>query len=108
MKLYVNTKGQWAGTQAEAKKIGAKVTDVPTDKPGLLAFLNGQQQTAAPDPTPTSKPAKVSKSLSQTLFDVANEATLEELQHVVYRYLMKVDDALELTTNYQPNPKKGI
>jgi len=98
MKLYVNSKGQWVGTQAEAKKIGAKVTEVPTDKPGLLAFLNGQQQAAAPDPTPTTTttPSKVTKSKSQTLFDVANEATLQELQHVVYRYLMKVDDALDL------------
>ena len=96
MKLYVNTKGQWVGTQAEAKKIGAKVTEVPTDKPGLLAFLNRQQQAAASDPIPASKPVKVNKSLSQTLFDAANEATLEELQHVVYRYLTKIDDALDL------------
>jgi hypothetical protein len=108
MKLYVNNKGQWVGTQAEAKKIGAKVTEVPTDKPGLLDFLNGQQQAAAPDPAPTTTPSKVSQSKSQTLFDVAKDASLQELQHVVYRYLMKVDDALQLTTQLPTNPQKGI
>ena len=40
MKLYTNVKGQWVGTQAEAKKIDAWHTDVPTDKPSLLAWLN--------------------------------------------------------------------
>ena len=32
--------GQWVGTQAEAKKIGATMVDVPTDKPNLLQWLN--------------------------------------------------------------------
>lgn len=96
MKLYVNSKGQWAGTQADAKKIGATVTEVPTDKTSLLAFLNGQQQAAAPEPTTTSSPSKMTQTKSQTLFDVAKDANLQELQHVVYRYLMKIDDALDL------------
>ena len=44
MRLYVTPAGQWAGTQADAKKLGqfAEV-DVPTDKPGLLAWLNEQR-----------------------------------------------------------------
>lgn len=98
MKLYVNKDGVWCGTQAEAKKVGASVTEVPTDKQGLLDFLNGQQQLQPP--TPTSPTATgLNKSVSQTLFEVANVATLDELQHVVYRYLMKVDDALGLKRN---------
>jgi hypothetical protein len=96
MRLYVNPKGQWVGTQAEAKKIGASIADVPTDKPGLLAFLNGRNQ-APSEPAPAATVSTpLTKSKSQTLFEVAQEASLEELQHVVYRYLMKVDDALDL------------
>jgi hypothetical protein len=43
MKLYVNeSRTQWAGTQADAKKELGKYEafDVPVDKSGLLAFLN--------------------------------------------------------------------
>ena len=41
MRLYTNKKGDWAGTQADAKKLGAFVeTDVPTVKASLLNFLN--------------------------------------------------------------------
>lgn len=41
MKLYTNNKGQWAGTQADAKQLGAfEQVEVPTDKPSLLEFLN--------------------------------------------------------------------
>ena len=43
MKLYVNeSRTQWAGTQADAKKELGKFDawDVPVDKSGLLEFLN--------------------------------------------------------------------
>ncbi len=43
MRLYVNqNRTQWAGTQADAKRdLGQfDMWEVPTDKPGLLAFLN--------------------------------------------------------------------
>lgn len=41
MKLYTNNKGQWAGTQADAKQLGDfEQIEVPTDKPSLLEFLN--------------------------------------------------------------------
>lgn len=100
MRLYTNSLGQWAGTQIDAKKIDAHLIEVPTDKPGLIAFLNGQQKTAtveAVDPTPA--PAKKQKQhISHELFEVANRASLQELQTVVYRYLMQVDDALDLKT----------
>ena len=40
MRLYT-TGSQWAGTQADAKKLGKFVqVDVPTDKQGLLDWLN--------------------------------------------------------------------
>ena len=41
MRLYTTPKGQWAGTQADAKKLGAYMEyDVPTNKSGLMDFLN--------------------------------------------------------------------
>ena len=42
MKLYRNKKGQWFGTQAEAKASRYPWTcvNVPTDKPNLLQWLN--------------------------------------------------------------------
>ena len=46
MKLYKNSKGVWAGTQADARKMcgkGYQTVDVPTDKPNLLKFLNLNQ-----------------------------------------------------------------
>ena len=43
MKLYRNSDGVWAGTQADARKMCGKdyrTVDVPVDKAGLLQFLN--------------------------------------------------------------------
>lgn len=95
MKLYVNKEGVWCGTQAEAKKIGAEVTEVPTDKQSLITFLNLLQREAPPsDKHQTTSSHKVPNHIQ--LIDAANEASLQDLQHVVYRYLMKVDDALDL------------
>jgi len=46
MKLYKNSNGVWAGTQADARKMCGKdysTVDVPVDKPSLLKFLNFNQ-----------------------------------------------------------------
>ena len=46
MKLYRNSEGVWAGTQADARKMCGKTystVDVPTDKPSLLMFLNANK-----------------------------------------------------------------
>lgn len=42
MRLYLTTCGHWRGTQADARQINKQFTceDVPTDKAGLLAWLN--------------------------------------------------------------------
>ena len=43
MKLYTNNRGDWAGTQSDARKQFKKdrvAIEVPTDKPNLMAFLN--------------------------------------------------------------------
>ena len=46
MKLYRNSSGVWAGTQADARKMcgkGYQTVDVPVDKPSLLRFLNANK-----------------------------------------------------------------
>ena len=46
MKLYRNSNGVWAGTQADARKMcgkGYTTVDVPVDKPSLLRFLNANK-----------------------------------------------------------------
>jgi len=44
MRLYTTPTGKWAGTQADAKKLGGFCeAEVPTMKADLLAFLNDHQ-----------------------------------------------------------------
>ena len=46
MRLYKNSDGVWAGTQADARKMCGKTytpVDVPVDKPRLLMFLNANK-----------------------------------------------------------------
>lgn len=42
MNLYLTAAGRYVGTQADAKAAGKgwKAEEVPTDKPGLIAYLN--------------------------------------------------------------------
>lgn len=41
MRLYVSKNNQWTGTQSDAKALGSfDQIEVPTDKPGLMEFLN--------------------------------------------------------------------
>ena len=42
MRLYTNKRGDWAGTQSDARKLDGKYieVDVPVIKADLLAFLN--------------------------------------------------------------------
>lgn len=89
MKLYRTPTGHWAGTKDEAITI-AKVHDttyeqydVPYDKAGLLAFLNGFKVGAVSTPTSQTddnqvvlvrtpvfvKPSEVTRSHSQKIWD---------------------------------------
>lgn len=88
MKLYVTPLGQWAGTQADARAFKAthgvsfEQIDVPTDKPGLLEFLNRHQVGALEqlpdrggdfkDPAP-STPAPVAYDAQHPLTTMAIE-----------------------------------
>ncbi len=46
MNLYRDEEGHWTGTQADAKLTGAPwaLVEVPTDKYGLLSFLNNMEK----------------------------------------------------------------
>lgn len=45
MKLYLTQAGRWSGTQADARLDGSfEQIEVPTDKPGLLDWLNNREQ----------------------------------------------------------------
>lgn len=55
MRLYVTPSGRWAGTQVDARKVASEADagrwaefEVPTDKPGLLAFLDERRIKADP------------------------------------------------------------
>jgi hypothetical protein len=106
MKLYANHEtGRWVGTKAEAKKefgVGHWEQEVPTDKISLIAFLNVLSIKSSNRPvvddarivqatTPTHQ-----SSTPVSLFEAAKGASLSDLQHVVYRYLEKIDDELDL------------
>lgn len=59
MRLYRTAAGRWAGTQAEAGK-GFTQVEIPTDKPGLLDWLNGRGEEGpveldAPERAPPAK-----------------------------------------------------
>lgn len=113
MRLYTNNQGAWAGTQADAKKLDGsfELAEVPTDKATLLEFLNEYQvghadvisaqmemvQTVVDDDKITGTPTPTHQSSTPvSLFEAAKGASLSDLQHVVYRYLEKIDDELDL------------
>jgi|13_taG_2_1085334.scaffolds.fasta_scaffold221166_2 hypothetical protein len=82
MRLYTSPKGEWSGTQADAKKLGAFVeTDVPTVKADLLAFLNDHsvminklKELGYEAPQPTTAPAEPAKprEIKQNSWDEFN------------------------------------
>ena len=65
MRLYRTAAGAWAGNQADARALAGRdwtEIDVPTDKPGLLAWLNANTGSAPvadcePDDAPPPAPA---------------------------------------------------
>lgn len=86
MKLYTNSKGEWAGTQADARKQLGKdrrTVEVPVDKANLMAFLNDNKVgailvTLADTPKPDAEPTP--EILSPHASSWVSWA-LEKLQH---------------------------
>jgi hypothetical protein len=122
MKLYTQN-GRWVGTQADAKRDFGVVTliDVPTDKLALLDWLNEHSVGEHPDTNRAPWQGGSSYGLDDnnrfakddeghtvvvekvggpktglTPFELAKQLSLNEMQAIVYRYLMEVDDLLNL------------
>ncbi len=84
MRLYLTSTGQWSGTQSDAAGLVRansgtwEQVDVPTDKPGLIAWLNDRQAGAASvTAPPTSKPTGADAQRAESLRRISIE---EEIQ----------------------------
>jgi len=97
MRLYMNKVGEWVGTQAEAKKIGATLVEVPTDKPNLLNWLNDflwPIDVAAQEVIEEKKTIqKLPKAHAwDTIGECADKATIEDMTVALARYMDRVLD----------------
>ena len=98
MRLYMNSKGEWVGTQAEAKKIGANMVEVPTDKPNLLKWLNtftGKIDEAAQEVIDNKpKPGGVTLKAHawDTIRECAEKATINDMTVALAVYMDRVLD----------------
>ena len=107
MRLYTTPKGQWAGTQADAKKLGAYVEyDVPTNKADLLVFLNkykvndyAHQGYSAPleeNPQPAVKSIVTHRERAwHNINRVAEDAPLSELSTAMNIIMLRIQEYLE-------------
>jgi len=107
MRLYTTPKGQWAGTQSDAKKLGAYVEyDVPTNKADLLVFLNkykvndyAYQGYSAPleeNPQPAVKSIVTHReSAWHNINRVAEDAPLSELSTAMNIIMLRIQEYLE-------------
>ena len=98
MRLYMNKQGEWVGTQAEAKKIGATMVEVPTDKPNLLKWLNtftGKIDEAAEEVIENKpKPSGVTLKAHawDTIRECAEKATIDDMTVALAVYMDRVLD----------------
>jgi hypothetical protein len=98
MRLYMNKQGEWVGTQAEAKKIGANMVEVPTDKPNLLKWLNtftGKIDEAAQeviDSKPTPGGVTLKAHRWDTIRECAEKATINDMTVALAVYMDRVLD----------------
>lgn len=107
MRLYVNqNRTQWAGTQADAKKeLGQfDMWEVPTDKTGLLAFLNKEAGFNIEPAMTQAKPETVEEAIIRVRadkFDRENTPTVSKgITKRVVCYL-EYDTAADQITNVQ-------
>tara|TARA_R110002095_G_scaffold208520_1_gene194283 strand:+ start:146 stop:454 length:309 start_codon:yes stop_codon:yes gene_type:complete len=85
MKLYTNNKGDWAGTQSDARKQFKKdrtTVEVPTDKPNLMAFLNrnkvGSNLQTPPSGNDSEDLNKIATSWVAWALDTLNRGDISE------------------------------
>ncbi len=98
MRLYMNKQGEWVGTQAEAKKIGANMVEVPTDKPNLLKWLNTftSKIDEAAEEVIENKPKPGGVTLKahawDTIRECAEKATIDDMTVALAVYMDRVLD----------------
>ena len=112
MRLYTNPKGEWTGTQSDARKLGSFMeVDVPTSKAELLEFLNDHRvydtiYTALDCSTPSAplaeNPQPAVKSIAthresawHNINRVAEEAPLSELSTALNIIMLRIQEHLE-------------
>ena len=99
MRLYTNKLGEWVGTQAEAKKIGASMVEVPTDKPNLLKWLNdftGHIDTAAKEVVEEWKATTPKYNHPwTTIKECAEKASLKDLGVALNVMICRMDEIAE-------------
>lgn len=79
MRLYRTSTGQWVGTQNDAAGIARanggtwEQIDVPTDKPNLIAWLNGHCGSRVPSPStaPTDAEAQRAENVAWRFHELA-------------------------------------
>ena len=106
MRLYTNMKAEWFGTQADAKAAGAEwwEVNVPTDKPNLIAFLNGMSACAGAiealrSDTPAAAPVVHQSTLTkphawQTIRECAERAPLRDFPVAIAVYQNRIDELI--------------
>ena len=91
MQLYCNSKGQWSGTQADARKLKKEnnglefqAVDVPTDKKRLLEFLNNKEFKRQGDNQANIEPViiKSGSTTSTPLAYIKDDVGVSEIQNV--------------------------
>tara|TARA_Y100000310_G_scaffold68193_1_gene63482 strand:+ start:119 stop:481 length:363 start_codon:yes stop_codon:yes gene_type:complete len=96
MKLYKNSNGVWAGTQADARKYCGKdyqTVDVPTDKPNLLGFLNLNQvgslaSSPALEEVRTGEPNKEAMSWFRWAYDCMMRGQYDDAKEMLKKGLV--------------------
>jgi len=107
MRFYTTPKGQWVGTKADAKKLGAYMQyDVPINHSGLMDFLNrhgvneytvrGYSKPLEENPQPAVKSiATHRESAWHNINRVAEEAPLSELTTAMNIIMLRIQEYLE-------------
>lgn len=93
MKLYVNeNRTKWAGTQADAKKeLGQyEVWEVPTDKKGLLKFLNNFDNSPSSTADPYHEDYVAEQANKE--FSILDKHTRDEQDYVSCELLFNRND----------------
>ena len=119
MKLYTNNNGEWAGTQAEAKKNwgkAASTAEVPTIKQELIDFLNENNvgssspaSTTANSDTVEAVAIKNGNNVTSPLMDVkwaTGQPVLLDLNHSLFRAKFAIDEIMCKIGYRNDMPKK--